>query len=41
MGLGAARGVLNGARGILGEKADVEDETIDEVIRVLKKEFEE
>ena len=41
VGLETARGVLNASREILAEKADLEDETIDEVIRVLKKEFEE
>ena len=41
VGLETARGVLNASREILAEKADLEDETIDEVIRVLNKEFEE
>ncbi len=41
VGLETARGVLNASREILAEKADLEDETIDEVIRVLKKEFED
>ena len=41
VGLETARGVLNASREILAEKADLEDETIDEVIPVLKKEFEE
>ena len=40
-GLETARGVLGASREILAEKADLEEETIDEVIRVLKKEFEE
>lgn len=41
VGLETARDVLNASREILAEKADLEDETIDEVIRVLKKEFED
>ena len=41
VGLETARGVLNASREILAEKADLEDETIEEVIRVLKKEFED
>ena len=40
-GLETARGVLGASREILAEKADLEEETIDEEIRVLKKEFEE
>lgn len=41
VGLETARDVLNASREILAEKADLEDETIDEVIRILKKEFED
>lgn len=41
LGIDTARGVLNAPREMLIEEADLEEETVDEVIRVLKKEFEE
>lgn len=41
IGIDTARGVLNAPREMLIEQADLEEETVDEVIRVLKKEFEE
>ena len=41
IGLETAKSVLNAPREMLIEKADLEEETIDEVLRILKKEFEE
>ena len=41
IGIDTARGVLNAPREMLIEEADLEEETVDEVIRILKKEFEE
>lgn len=41
IGIQTARAVLEAPREMLVEKADLEEETIDEVLRVLKKEFEE
>jgi N utilization substance protein A len=41
MGIDTAKAVLNTSRDVLIEKTDLEEETIDEVIRVLKSEFEE
>jgi N utilization substance protein A len=41
MGIDTAKAVLNTPRDVLIEKTDLEEETIDEVIRVLKSEFEE
>ncbi len=41
MGIDTAKGVLNAPKEMIVEKADLEEETVDEVIRVLKKEFEE
>jgi N utilization substance protein A len=41
MGINTAKVVLNTSREVLIEKTDLEEETIDEVIRVLKSEFEE
>ncbi|KAA6346700.1 hypothetical protein EZS27_005784 [termite gut metagenome] len=41
IGIDTAKAVLNTSRDILIEKTDLEEETIDEVIRVLKSEFEE
>ncbi|KAA6343540.1 hypothetical protein EZS27_008794 [termite gut metagenome] len=41
IGIDTAKAVLNTSRDVLIEKTDLEEETIDEVIRVLKSEFEE
>ncbi|MDR2859239.1 MAG: transcription termination factor NusA [Mediterranea sp.] len=41
IGLDTAKAVLNASRDMLIEKTDLEEETIDEVIRILKAEFEE
>ena len=41
LGIETAKAVLNAPREMLIEQADLEEETVDEVIRVLKKEFEE
>ena len=41
IGIDTAKAVLNAPREMLIEKADLEEETIDEVLRVLKREFEE
>ena len=40
IGLDTAKAVLNAPREMLVEKADLEEETVDHVIEVLKKEFE-
>lgn len=40
MGLSTAKEVLNAPREMLVEKADLEDETVDHVLEVLRKEFE-
>lgn len=36
-----AKAVLNASREMLVEKTDLEEETVDEVLRILKQEFEE
>lgn len=41
IGLNTAKDVLNAPREMLIEKADLEEDTVDEVIRILKAEFEE
>ena len=41
IGLDTARAVLNAPREMLIEKADLEESTVDEVLRILKAEFEE
>lgn len=41
IGLDTAKGVLNAPRAMLIEKADLEEDTVDEVLRILKAEFEE
>jgi N utilization substance protein A len=41
IGLDTAKAVLNAPRELLIEKTDLEEETIDDVLRVLKAEFEE
>ena len=41
IGIDSAKAVINAPRELLIEKTDLEEETIDEVIRILKKEFEE
>jgi N utilization substance protein A len=41
IGIDTAKAVLNASRDMLIEKTDLEEETIDEVIRILKSEFEE
>ena len=41
IGLDTAKAVLGAPRAILVEKADLEEDTVDEVIRILKAEFEE
>ncbi|KAA6346507.1 hypothetical protein EZS27_005988 [termite gut metagenome] len=41
IGIDTAKAVLSTSRDVLIEKTDLEEETIDEVIRVLKSEFEE
>lgn len=40
IGLETAKQVLNAPREMLVEKADLEEETVDHVLEVLKKEFE-
>ena len=41
IGIDTAKGVINAPREMLIEKTDLEEETIDEVLRILRKEFEE
>ncbi len=41
IGMDTAKGVLNASREMLIEKADLEEDTVDEVIRILRAEFEE
>ena len=41
IGLDTAKAVLNAPRDMLVEKADLEEETVDQVINVLKAEFEQ
>ncbi|MBQ6966172.1 MAG: transcription termination/antitermination protein NusA [Bacteroidaceae bacterium] len=41
IGLETAKGVLGAPRAMLVEKADLEEDTVDEVLRVLKAEFED
>lgn len=41
IGIDTAKGVLNTPREMLVEKADLEEDTVDEVIRILKAEFED
>lgn len=41
IGIDTAKGVLNAPREMIIEKTDLEEETVDEVLRILKKEFEE
>ena len=41
IGLNTAKSVLETPREVLVEKADLEEDTVDEVLRVLKAEFEE
>ena len=41
IGLDTAKAVLNAPREMLIEKADLEESTVDEVLRVLKSEFED
>ena len=41
IGIDTAKAVLNAPREMLIEKADLEEETVDEVLRILKQEFEE
>ncbi len=41
LGIDTARAVLEAPRGMLIEKADLEEDTVDEVLRILKAEFEE
>lgn len=41
IGLDTAKGVLSAPRAMLIEKADLEEDTVDEVLRILKAEFEE
>ena len=40
IGLDTAKAVLNAPREMLVEKADLEEETVDNVLRILKAEFE-
>ena len=40
IGLDTAKAVLNAPREMLVEKADLEEETVDNLIKVLKAEFE-
>ena len=40
VGLDTARQVLNAPRNLLIEKADLEEDTVDEVLSILSKEFE-
>ena len=41
IGIDTAKAVLNAPREMLIEKTDLEEETVDEVLRILKSEFEE
>ena len=41
IGIDTAKGVLNAPREMLIEKADLEENTVDEVLRILKAEFED
>lgn len=41
IGIDTAKGVLNAPRDMIVEKADLEEDTVDEVIRILKSEFED
>ena len=41
LGIDTAKGVLNAPREMLIEKADLEENTVDDVIRILKAEFED
>ena len=41
IGIDTAKAVLNAPREMLIEKTDLEEETVDEVLRVLRKEFED
>ena len=41
IGLDTAKAVLNAPREMLIERADLEEDTVDDVLRVLKAEFEE
>jgi N utilization substance protein A len=41
IGLDTAKGVLNAPREMLIEKADLEEDTVDEVLNILRAEFEE
>ena len=41
LGIDSAKGVLNAPREMLIEKADLEENTVDDVIRILKAEFED
>lgn len=41
IGLDTAKAVLNARREMLIEKADLEENTVDDVLRVLRAEFEE
>ena len=41
IGIDTAKGVLNAPREMLIEKADLEENTVDDVIRILKAEFED
>lgn len=41
IGIDTAKGVLNAPREMLIEKADLEENTVDDVLRILKAEFEE
>lgn len=40
IGLDTAKAVINAPREMLVEKADLEEETVDNVLRILKAEFE-
>ena len=41
LGIDTAKAVLNAPREMLVEKADLEEDTVDDVIRILKAEFED
>ena len=41
IGLDTAKAVINAPREMLIEKADLEEETVDQVLQVLKTEFEQ
>ena len=41
IGLDTAKAVLNAPREMLIEKADLEESTVDDVLRILKAEFED